>query len=126
MKKMIKFFVLQLTTVALLFGTAPYCIATTEVSIDKHSFKEVDKLAADDNNSAAQLLLGFYYFMGKEVKQDYVKAFKLFTKASELGVSEGTTMLGIMYLQGLGVEKNQKKAEELLMKAEIMKAITGS
>jgi len=126
MKKKINSFVLKATTVVLLAGLSSYSLASTEVSSEKHSFKEVEKLATDDNNSEAQLLLGFYYFMGKEVKQDYAKAFKFFTKASEHGISEGTTMLGIMYLQGLGVEKNQTKAEELLIKAETMKAITGS
>ena len=50
--------------------------------------------------------MGVIYIMGKNVKQDYLKAKNYFEKAAKYGSSEAFFALGGIYEFGLGVEQN--------------------
>lgn len=69
------------------------------------------KSAASRENPNAQVYLGELYLKGKHVKQDYVKAVKLFKKSLYHG---GRYHLANMYKDGFGVEKNIVVAWALL------------
>lgn len=60
----------------------------------------------------AQDWLGYMYYYGDGVKQDYDEAKKWFMKAAEQGDEDAQKFLGDMYEGGKGVEKNQRKARE--------------
>ena len=67
--------------------------------------------AASRGSTSAQAYLGKLYVDGKYVKQDYVKAVKLFRKSIN---GDGRYYLSSMYRDGLGVEKNIVIAAALL------------
>ncbi|HSH54128.1 MAG TPA: tetratricopeptide repeat protein [Methylotenera sp.] len=69
------------------------------------------KSAASRENPNAQVYLGELYLNGKHVKQNYVKAEKLFKKSLYHG---GRYNLANMYKDGFGVEKNIVVAWALL------------
>jgi hypothetical protein len=50
-------------------------------------------------------------------RKAYKKAFKLFSKACEMGSADGYYRLGTMYDDGKGVEQDYYRAAELYMKA---------
>jgi TPR repeat protein len=60
---------------------------------------------------------GYIYEYGKGIKQDYVKAFQLYEKASNLGNALGMFNLGWMYHHGTGVQQDYSKAIDLYEKA---------
>lgn len=65
---------------------------------------EIEKLATH-GNLAAQTALGVMYLQGKEIDQNYVKAFQWLIKSAQQGDATAQFSLGIMYEQGLGVHK---------------------
>ena len=66
--------------------------------------------AAELNRTKDQLMLGYCFFNGMYVKQDYEKAFLWWTKAAELGSMEAQNVLGNCYQEGHGVERNLAEA----------------
>ena len=60
--------------------------------------------AANQNNSYAECNIGFLYFKGYGVKQNYIKAFEFYTKAAEKNHSDALTNLGELYKNGKGVK----------------------
>ncbi|WP_318581081.1 tetratricopeptide repeat protein [Providencia stuartii] len=58
----------------------------------------------------AQVMLGIGYYLGKEIKQDYPKAKKWLTMASNKGNADAQLFLADMYLNGNGVEPNIETA----------------
>lgn len=61
--------------------------------------------------------LGFLYFNGDEVKQNFEKSFAYFAKAAKGGDDDAYFMLGRQYENGLGCEMDQMKAFHCFMTA---------
>ncbi|NLZ63153.1 MAG: sel1 repeat family protein, partial [Lentisphaerae bacterium] len=77
---------------------------------DTVSVERLQKLAKD-GNSNAQLALGKIYFEGLVgQKQDYDKAFELFTQSADQGNPQAMFNIGLCYEGGFGVKKNPKEA----------------
>lgn len=72
---------------------------------------EYFKIASEDNNSYALLLIAIIYISGIGVKQDYQQANHYLKRSAELGNSFAYFQLGLSYLNGYGVEKNFKEAK---------------
>ncbi|MGH8233276.1 MAG: hypothetical protein ACREPU_03640 [Rhodanobacteraceae bacterium] len=72
---------------------------------------------ASQGDAAAQTELGLLSAMGRDVPQDYARAFKWFTKAADQGFAGGQYGLGLLYDRGDGVPQNYAKAIEWYRKA---------
>lgn len=68
--------------------------------------------SAEKDNGIGQGKLGFMYYDGKGVKQDYFKAAELFLKSAEKGDAIAQGMLGVMYADGLGVRQSYSEAKK--------------
>ena len=60
----------------------------------------------------AQIALGNIYVQGKDIEQDYSKAFEWFEKAANQGLAEAQTYVGLLYHTGQGVGLDYIKAKE--------------
>ena len=65
----------------------------------------------------AQCSLGFMYFMGQGVTQDYKQAVEWYRKAAEQGHANAQCSLGFMYFMGQGVTQDYKQAAEWTRKS---------
>lgn len=61
--------------------------------------------------------LGYTYFKGRGLKQDYKQAANYYAKACTLGHGESCYDLGVIYDEGLGTSKDSKKAMEFYTKS---------
>ena len=75
------------------------------------------KRLAEQGNAEAQYKLGLMYDMGKDVDQDYQKAFEWYEKSANQGFASSQSKLGSMYRYGKEVEVNHAKANEWYWKA---------
>ena len=66
--------------------------------------------AAEEGWARAQAVLGFMYYEGESVPQDYVKAARWYRRAAEQGDIEAQFALARMYYLGLGVPRDEAKA----------------
>jgi len=66
--------------------------------------------AAQQGHTRAQATVGFCYFKGLGVRQNYEEGAKWYRKAAEKGNAEAQHNLGKCYCEGLGVEKNTQEA----------------
>jgi TPR repeat protein len=57
-----------------------------------------------------QYALGYTYYVGKEVPQEYATAFGWYRKAAEQGYAEAQSDLGYMYAEGNGVPQDYTEA----------------
>lgn len=73
--------------------------------------------SAEQGNAYAQNNLGYMYYHGKGIEQDYEKTFYWFKKSAEQGHAYGQNNLGIMYENGKEVEQDYEKAIELYEKS---------
>lgn len=87
--------------------------------------KYCEKAALQDDPEAIAVL-GYYYFDGKIIPQDYPKAVESFGRASEKGSESAAYMLGYCYREGLGVETNVVKAFEYFKLADERKSLPGA
>lgn len=90
-----------------LFGFILLIIST--ISVNASEFRDALKLA-EQGNAKAQLNLGFMYYSGEGVFQDYKQAAMWFRKAAEQSYVKAQLNLGFMYYSGEGVLQNDKKA----------------
>ena len=67
-------------------------------------------LKAEQGHSDAQYNLGYMYYNGEGVVQDYKEAVKWYRKAAEQGDADAQYNLGGMYKNGQGVVQNYKEA----------------
>ena len=74
-----------------------------------------NELSLEDGDAINSL--GVCYENGKGVKQDYKKAFELYSLASQKGNSYGTRNVGLYYKLGRYVAQDYKKALEYYLKA---------
>jgi S1-C subfamily serine protease len=79
-------------------------IINEEVDVNKLK-KEVEnfKRLAENGNQAAQYDIGYLYYTGKGVIQDYRQALKWFSKAAEQDDPTAQYYLGLMHANGQGV-----------------------
>lgn len=73
--------------------------------------------AAEQGNALAQMSLGYDYYMGKVIKEDYAEAAKWYRKASEQGLADAQVRLGAFYQMGIGVPKSDAEAMRWIKKA---------
>jgi Sel1 repeat-containing protein len=66
--------------------------------------------AADQGNEKAQYNLGWMYYRGQGVPQDYTEAFRWFRKAADRGDSAAQSTLTVSYFKGRGVRRNYTEA----------------
>ena len=73
---------------------------------------EFDRIvdAAESGEPTAQARLGWHYYTGKDVRQDYERAHSWFSKAAESKNADAQYYLGIMNLLGEGVDENAEEA----------------
>ncbi len=73
-----------------------------------------DAADADTGNVVSQGFLGIMYLHGGDgVPQNYEEAFRLLTKAADVGASRPSVWLGTMYEGGLGIPVDLEKARQL-------------
>ncbi|MDE7335987.1 MAG: hypothetical protein K2N10_06720, partial [Muribaculaceae bacterium] len=70
------------------------------------------KKSADQGNEIAIEEMGYKYYEGFGVEQDYAQALKWLTLAAKKGKSSAYSTVGIMYRDGLGVDPDLASAEE--------------
>lgn len=83
--------------------------------VSKKDFYKI--LCEKGNNAEGCYNLGFMYFDGIDVKQNYSKANELFKKACDGGYAEGCGNLGYSYFHGKGVRQDYFKASKLYKEA---------
>lgn len=72
--------------------------------------------AAEQGNDVAIEEMGYKYYEGFGVKQDYSEAMKWLKRAAEKGKASAYSSIGIMYRDGEGVAPDFDKAEENFIK----------
>jgi len=75
--------------------------------------------AAKQGNKYAQFNLGYLYYYGIGVNQNYYEAAAWATKSAEQGLPEAQNQLGILFQQGLGVKQDINEALKWITKAAI-------
>ena len=73
--------------------------------------------ACDDGYSQSCNNLGNLYSKGQSVKQDHLKAAKLWQKACDDEIGQSCSNLGVLYLKGQGIKHDYIKAIKLFKKA---------
>jgi len=88
---------------------------------------KLDKLIekAERGEASAQADLGLLYDYGKEVPQDYKKAFELYEKSALQGYAKGQAYLASLYYEGNGVSQDYKKALEWVEKSTLQGNVIG-
>ena len=76
-----------------------------------------NEAAADQGHALANYCLGNFYRSGTWVDADKQKAFECYTKAAELGNSDGIERLGECYFNGDGVEMDHDAAFQYMRHA---------
>lgn len=82
-------------------------------SDNKENMKDAVKLfeqAVKAGNNTARFMLGYAYYKGFELPQDYHKAVELMKIASNAQLDEAQYVLGLMYMNGQGITKNYGNA----------------
>lgn len=75
------------------------------------------KRSAEQGDAKSQYKLGLMYDMGKDVDQNYQKAFEWYEKSANQGLASSQSRLGSMYRYGKGVDINHSKASQWYWKA---------
>ena len=76
---------------------------------DKEEFEKT-KSKAEKGDRVAQCNLGWFYYKGEGVEQDFKEAMKWYRKAAEQGDTKTQFNLGAMYYKGQGVEQDNVAA----------------
>ena len=87
-----------------------------EEAVGARAFEKTLK-AAEQGDAGAQYNLGFRYYFGKVVPEDYAEAVKWFRKAAEQGYGKAQFSLGFLYEHGHGVLENDAEAFKWYRKA---------
>ena len=87
----------------------PQTTPNTEKSLDKLTVEELLPLAQAGDTSS-QFNLGFIYYKGEGIPQDYQKAAYWWQKVAEQGYSGAQNNLGAMYEKGQGKPQDYQKA----------------
>jgi len=87
----------------------------------QNKFKEAAQYfitSANNGNSEAAYIMGYFYTGGIGVKQDLKKSVKWYEKAAKQGHINAQVNLGWDYIGGLGVKVDYKKAAYWIKKAK--------
>ena len=85
-------------------------------SISPDSLKNL-RTNAEKGDAEAQFNLGYMYYNGRGVPQDYAEALKWYRKAADQGDANAQCNLGNMYFWGDGTEKDYEEALKWKRKA---------
>lgn len=75
------------------------------------------RVSAEQGDAEAQAKLGYIFFHGQGVPQDYAEAIRWYSKAADQGNARGEDGLAFMYLQGHGVTQDRAEARNWYRKA---------
>lgn len=78
---------------------------------------ERERKAAEQGDASAQAELGFMYYKGRGVRQNYLEAAKWYRKAAEQELPEAQLSLGNRYHDGEGVPQDDAEAVKWYKKA---------
>ena len=84
--------------------TAQATATKTSINYDKISIQDLTQLA-NKGDAEAQYKLGWIYYQGQVVKQDYKEALKWYKLSAEAGHKGAKAKVGNMHYLGQGVEK---------------------
>ena len=87
------------------------------VSMDTAKALECYRQAAESGHPQAQEDLGFIYYTGYKVEQNYEEALKWYKKAALQGRMEAAWNLGLMYCHGEGTLKDYAEAAKWILVA---------
>lgn len=76
------------------------------------------KQKAEQGDANSQCNLGFCYYKGNGVEQDYKQAVYWYRKAAEQGIGRAQYNLGVCYYRGLGVAEDHIEAYKWILLAE--------
>lgn len=85
----------------------------------ERGLQSLQKLAKD-KYAAAEGLLGFFYFTGKEFPKDEAKGLRLLEQSAKKDDPYALAELGKMYLSGIGVPESKEKGIAMLKNASVM------
>ena len=91
--------------------------AKTLVKTDPSRAVSACRRLADKGDVSAQNNLGYMYYNGQGVPQDYAEATTWYRKAADQGYLDAQYRLGVMYYKGLGVTQDDTQAESWFRKA---------
>ncbi len=101
-----------------------YNLALSNLKRDDPPSKERGLLSlqklAKDKYAAAEALLGFYYFNGKELPKNEAKGLQLLQQSAKKNEPFALAELGKMYLSGIGLPKDKEKGIAMLKNASVM------
>ena len=86
----------------------------SELSIDTDI--KILRAQSEEGNPDAKFYLGSLYYIGRDLKQDYLKAIELFKEASERGNIAATFNLGIIMRRVEGLRLMKKKLLNIIRK----------
>ncbi|MDE6686168.1 MAG: sel1 repeat family protein [Lachnospiraceae bacterium] len=99
-------------------------LGTASVLLDEEEYEAAleDYIKASEGTerlfiSSAMSNVGWMYFEGKGIEQDYVTAMEWYEKAADLGNMYAMINIGDMYCEGYGVEQDYEMALEWYEKA---------
>ena len=111
MKMLLKIcFVLLLTT---------FSIAYAGSCFEKPYDVDDCRVKAEQGHSRAQYNLGWMYYHGNGVLQEYKESVRWYRKSAEQGYSKAQYNLGVMYAKGQGVPKDSERAQMYWKKAAV-------
>ncbi len=111
----IKTAIIVIVCILVICGSA-YFILTKYFNKDAIEYRSYKKIA-ELGDAEAQDVLGWCYYKGHGVKQDYNEAVKWYRKSAEQGCALGQFDLACSYARGIGVEQNNTEAVKWLRKA---------
>lgn len=85
--------------------------------VDWNRAVEYYERGAAQGNEACRERLGYLYFEGEKVLQDYSRAFLFLKESREKGLLQDVLPLAFLYQNGYGCEKDERKAAELYLEA---------
>ena len=103
----------------LIFVVAVALVAAFVILIPETENNEIAELrrTAEQGDAKALYNLGYMYYKGERVSQDYTEALKWFRRAAEQNFADAQYNLGYMYYNGKGVTQDFSKALEWYQRA---------
>jgi TPR repeat protein len=95
------------------------------VEVDYAKAYQLTKLALDQGNPRAMLIMGNLYMKGMGVEKDYAQALKWYLEASQRGDTKAPRLIGIIYENGFGTKVDYKKAADYYRQATDLDDVTG-
>ena len=94
------------------FFLAAALLSVSATALDSNQIQRL----ANQGDAEAQFNLGWMYYQGEGVRQDYAKAFEWYKKVANQGDSNAQFVLGLLYYKGEGVRQDYAKAAQWFLK----------